>query len=71
MEMQHRLDPGSKTLAAQDFRHTMKNPKESVADYICRLEQIFHHGYGKERLSNETYPVSCHAQLQEGLVIQW
>ena len=29
-----RLDPGNKVLAAQDFRHTIQEEKEIVADFI-------------------------------------
>ena len=47
-EMQNRLDLGSKALVAQDFRHTVQSPKESISDFICRLEQIFRRTYGKE-----------------------
>lgn len=39
--MQHRLDPGSKALAAQEFRHSVQDEKDTVADYIQKLEQIF------------------------------
>ena len=66
-EMQQRLDPGSKALAAQDFRHTVQEAKESVTDYIRRLEQIFRRAYGKERLSDETHAMLLFAQLHEGL----
>ena len=32
--LRSRLDPGSRALAAQDFRHASQREKESVADYI-------------------------------------
>ena len=32
--LRSRLDPGSRALAAQDFRHASKREKESVADYM-------------------------------------
>ena len=32
------LDPGSRALAAQDFRHTVQGEAEPVADFIRRLE---------------------------------
>ena len=51
-EMQDRLDPGSKGMAAQDFRHTVQSPKESVSDFIRRLEQVFCRAYGKEQMSS-------------------
>ena len=66
-EMQNRLDPGSKALAAQDFRHTVQSSKESVSDFIRRLEQVFRRAYGKERMSTETRDTLLHGQLQEGL----
>ena len=44
-EMQNQLDPGSKALAAQDFRHTVQSSKESVSDFIPRLELVFHRAY--------------------------
>ena len=36
-----RLDPGSKVLAAQDFRHIAQEEKEKVSNFICRLEKTF------------------------------
>ena len=36
--LKERLDPGSKVLAGQDFRHTTQGEAESVADFIRRLE---------------------------------
>ena len=39
--LKSRLDPGSRTLAAQDFRHTVQADAESVGDYIRRLERNF------------------------------
>ena len=65
--MQNRLDPGSKALAAQDFRHTVQSHKESVSDFICRLEQVFRRAYGKEQISTETRDTLLRGQLQEGL----
>ena len=66
-EMQNRLDPGSKAQAAQDFQHTVQSHKESVSDFICRLEQVFRRAYGKEQISTETRDTLLHGQLQEGL----
>ena len=66
-EMQNRLDPGSKALAAQDFRHTVHSPTESVSDFIRRLEQVFRRAYGKEQISTETRDTLLHGQLQGGL----
>ena len=36
-----RLDPGNKTLAAQDFCHAAQHQDESVPDFLRRLERIF------------------------------
>ena len=36
--MRDRLDADSHALAAQDFRHATQGPKETVFDYILRLE---------------------------------
>ena len=58
-EMQNRLDPGSKALAVQDFRHMVQSFKESVSDFIRRLEQVFCRAYGKERMSAETRVTCC------------
>ena len=66
-EMRNRLDPGSKALAAQDFRHTVQSHKESVSDFIRGLEQVFRRAYGKEQISTETRDTLLHGQLQEGL----
>ena len=49
-----RLDPGSCTLAAQEFRNALQREKESVSDYITRLERSFQIAYGRERLTLET-----------------
>ena len=37
-----RLDPGSCTLAAQEFRNALQRDKESVSDYITRLERAWY-----------------------------
>lgn len=37
--MHNRLDPCSRALAAQDFRHASQRDGESVPDFIRRLEQ--------------------------------
>ena len=51
--LKNRLDPGSKTLAAQDFRHTIQSDSESVADYIRRLERSFRIAYGRDGINAE------------------
>ena len=62
-----RVDPGSKTLAAQDFRHTVQKDGETVADFIRRLERTFRLAYGRDRMSAETRDMLMYGQLQEGL----
>ena len=46
-----RLDPGSKVLAAQDFRHAIQKDDESIADFIRRMERCFQVAYGRDNLS--------------------
>ena len=65
--LRSRLDPGSRALAAQDFRHTIQGEAEPVADFIRRLEQIFRVAYGRDSVSTETRDTLLHGQLQEGL----
>ena len=65
--LQSRLDPCSRVVAAQDFRHASQHDGEPVADYIRRLEQIFRVVYGRETMSDETRNTLLHSQLQEGL----
>ena len=48
------LDPGSRTLAAQDFRHTSQAEDEKVADFIRWLECAFNVGCGREGMQAET-----------------
>ena len=51
MEALHeRLDPGSKVLAGQDFRHTTQKDSESVADFIRHLEHVFQIAYGNDKM---------------------
>ena len=61
------LGPGSKVLAAQDFRHTSQNEGESVSAFIRRLERTFSIAYGADKLSPETRGAFLYGQLQEGL----
>ncbi len=65
--MRSRLDPSSRALAAQDFRHASQQESESVADFIRRLEQLFKLAYGRDGMSDETRGMLLHSQLQEGL----
>ena len=62
-----RLDPGNKVLAAQDFRHTIQEEKEGVADFIRQLERTFRIAYGKEHFMRETRKALLFGQLQDGL----
>ena len=65
--LQARLDPGSKTMAAQDFRHSAQLENESVADFIRRLEKTFQIAYGRDKLKTETRDTLLYGQLMEGL----
>ena len=65
--LRNRLDTGSKTLAAQDFRHIAQAETESVTDFIRRLERTFRVAYGQDRMSVETRETLLYGQLQEGL----
>ena len=65
--LRERLDQGTKVLATQDFRHTVQKETEKVADYIRRLERVFHIAYGRDSMSKETRQSFLYGQLQEGL----
>ena len=52
--LRDRLDPSRKALAVQDFRHLAQKQKESVADFILRLEQTFRREYGYNKVGEET-----------------
>ena len=56
-----RLDPGSRALAAQDFRHAAQKRGEPVSDYIRRLEQLFRRAYGRDGMSDETQETFLHS----------
>ena len=62
-----RLDPGSKTMAAQDFRHSLQKNGETVSDFICRLEKTYQIAYGKDDLNAATRDALLYGQLYEGL----
>ena len=62
-----RLDPGSRTLAAQEFHHTSQGDNEKVAYFIGRLECTFNVAYGREGMSVETRDTLLHGQLQDAL----
>ena len=65
--MQNQLDPGSKMIAVQEFRHMAQKHTELVADFIRRLEQSFRRAYGREQITMETRDALLQGQLQEGL----
>ena len=65
--LRSRLDPGSKAMAAQDFRHASQEDGEKVADFIRRLERIFRLAYGHDHMLLETRDTLLFSQLQEGL----
>ena len=65
--MRSRLEVGSKTLAAQEFRHATQESQEAVSDYILRLEKTFRRAYGRDHMTEETRSALLYAQLQEGL----
>ena len=65
--LRSRLEPGSRVLAAQDFRHTSQAEAESTADFIRRLERTFQVAYGYDNMSLETRETILYGQLQEGL----
>lgn len=68
--LRDRLDPGSRAMAAQDFRHARQKETESASDFILRLERIFRSAYGRDNISSETRDTLLHGQLQEGLLYE-
>ena len=65
--LRDKLDPGSKVLAGQDYRHTAQLEGETVADFIRHLERAFQVAYGRNRMSAETKETILFGQLLEGL----
>ena len=65
--LKDRLEPNIRTLAAQDFRHTIQNDGEPVSEYIRHVERPFVMAYGQDIMSTETREMLLHGQLQEGL----
>ena len=65
--LQNRLDPTSRVLAAQEFRHALQRDDEPVTEFIRRLEQLYHKAYGRDKMSIETRDTLLFGQLQEGL----
>lgn len=62
-----RLDPGSKVVATQDFRHASQRETESVGDFVGRLEKTFRIAYGNDGMLPDTRDALLFSQLQEGL----
>ena len=65
--MRSRLEVGSKTLAAQEFRHATQGSQEAMSDYTLRLEKTFRRAYGRDHMAEETQSALLYVQLQEGL----
>ena len=65
--LRRRLDPGSKTVAAQEFRHSLQRRGEVVSDFIQRLEKKYHVAYGKDDLAASTRDALLYGQLYDGL----
>ena len=55
-----RLDPGSRALVIQDFRHAAQRENEAVADYMSRLEQLFRRVFRNEGMSDESRDTLLH-----------
>ena len=63
--LRSRMDPGSRVIAVQDFRHATQEEQEKVTDFIRRLERLFKLAYGHEGISAETRNTLLYRQLQE------
>ena len=61
------LGPGSRVLAAQDFRHTCQEEGEAVSAFIRRLERAFRVAHGCDQLHTETRSILLFGQAQDGL----
>ena len=68
--LRQRLDPASKTMAAQDFRHVSQRESEIVSNFILHLERAFHAAYSRNSMSVETRDALLHGQLQDRLRVQ-
>lgn len=66
--LRDRLNPGSQSMAAQDIQHARQ--RETIANFILRLEQVFRSACGQYGISNETRDTLLHGQLQEGLLYE-
>ena len=62
-----RFNPGSKTMAAQDFCHSLQRDGEVISDFIRRLEKTYQIAYGKDDLNAATWDALLYGQLYEGL----
>ena len=62
-----RLDPGSKTMAAEDFRHSLQRDGEVISDFIRRHEKMYQIAYSKDDLNAATRDALLYGQLYEGL----
>ena len=49
--LRRRLEPSSKAVAAQDFRHGMQKDSKSVSDFIRCMERTFRIAYGRDSMS--------------------
>ena len=58
-----RLNPGSRVLAGQDFRHTVQGESERVADYIRKLERTFQVAYGSDGMRPDTRETILYSQM--------
>ena len=67
VSLQSRLDPGSRIMAAQYFRHASQDEGEKAADFVRRLKRLFQLAYGHDKISAETRHTLLYGQLQEGL----
>ena len=66
--LQSRLEHGNSTMAAQEFRHLYQDKKETVSEFISRLERTFRIAHGKARMPIESKEALLYGQLQEGLL---
>ena len=62
-----RLALRNKTMAAQEFRHSLQRPDEGVAEFIRRIEKSYQIAYGKDAMSSDTRDALLYGQLYEGL----
>ena len=65
--LESRLDPRNRTMAAQEFRHSIQRQGESVAEFIRRIEKAYQVAYGKDSLLTDTRDALLYSQLYNGL----